>query len=280
MIIIGITLIIIIIVIYHLTYTPDFTKILFRLLFSMSMIFGTYFLWVLSLSLIPILFSLPINNNFDYFQMVSHSLVYTIGNYNLLIWVIGIIVHGIWAWILTLIFPLLACIYGFILCINCCKQDRTDICSIYILIPIICIVLFGIFLMSITYLVVFIINMLLWNNITYKNINNYYSIQILISIGCIWIIIPGLGFIMSWISNYIENKYSLKIGKSVKNMPIVRNISHRNNNMNVVNSENSKDGCDDGYHNRMYENETVGMALYNNYDKNNIQQSDDDNYDI
>eukprot|EP01084_Bolivina_argentea_P298080 513608_1 len=177
-----------------------------------SIIFGTYFLWINVLSFVPILFSSPLNwepNNEFYASVYlaaaetndeySHSLIYSIGDYKAVMWVIGVVMNGVWWW--TLMFsPFIFCCAGTpLLCRSCCGNERADNITMFMFVLIIGIILLAVCLMSIGNLVVFILHISMWNNVTY-NVDHYF-IQTLIAIGCVWIIVPIFGCAMMCISN-------------------------------------------------------------------------------
>eukprot|EP01083_Nonionella_stella_P055327 145974_1 len=231
-ILIGVGMTVLIVCILLLMKTKALAKSAYVVLVLTSLIFGTYLLHVFGLIVVPICFSLPLHmamdDQVDYFEIVSHSLVYSLGDYEPLVWVIGVVVHGIWVWSITLLFPFISCIYGLVLCTTCCDEDRADKLGLVVVIPMVWVVWFAIVLISIAYLVLFCVNMVMWgqNPITFNvnlNRNAHYFTQTLLGIVCMWIIVPICGCLMIKISTMkFTNKYTLKLTKRVKSTPLVQ----------------------------------------------------------
>eukprot|EP01083_Nonionella_stella_P055325 145966_1 len=275
-ILIAVAMIVLMVCILLLLQTPPLAKASYMLLVLTCVIFGTYLLHVFGLIVVPICFSLPLHmthdNQIDYFEVVSHSLVYSVGDYEPIVWVIGVIIHGIWVWSVTLLFPFISCVYGFVLCVTCCNDDRADTLGLVVIMPMLWMLWFAMVLMSIAYLIMFCVNMLLWthNPITYNvnlHRNELHFIQTLLGIGCIWIIVPMCGCLMSQLSNLniTNNKYTQKLTNRVTSLPIVRRtIKQQPTNL----QQDEKDG---------YENETIAHSMYHNQENVMINQDDEEN---
>ena len=73
---------------------------------------GAYYLWVFVLSVVPVLFSLPVGkNNLDYYRESLYSLTLIIGDYDPLWWVAGVLLNGVWAYALILYIPVIGILY-------------------------------------------------------------------------------------------------------------------------------------------------------------------------
>lgn len=288
MIMISIGFIIVIFGMLSLIQTKELRQSIYLLLLSILFIFFSYLLWLFILTIIPIFFSLTYNkyitNDYDYFSMISFSLVYTTNDYNIIYWVIGVIIHGIFAYVLTLSFPIISCLYGIILCFTCCNEQIAESISMYIVVPIIIILILSVCLMSISFLVLFVINIIDYTYIPF-DVNNTYHIQILIGSALLMIILPILGCIMMIISKWIQNKYSNVVERSFNKLPMVKtmtekhkqkfndNNNYNRNNKNGYHDWNQYNQNDDGF---VYENETKGMS-FNDY--NVVDNQIGDEYD-
>eukprot|EP01083_Nonionella_stella_P122687 369268_1 len=138
-ILIGVVMMVSIVSILLLMHTPALAKSSFVLLVLSCVMFGTYVLHVFGLIVAPICFSFPLDMrtgaDYDYFAIVSHSLVYVVGDYDPIAWVIGVVVHGIWVWSVMLLLLFLVRLYGVVLCIACCDEDRADKLGLVVVIP-------------------------------------------------------------------------------------------------------------------------------------------------
>ena len=207
-----------------------------------------YYLYILTLSFIPILFSYPIylNGDLDYWEQNRYSITYTVGHYNASWWISGVLIHGIWQWSIVLICPLCCCIYIMLLLFCCCNDSKADKIGKFIAIPLIIIGCLVIALSTVAFYPLFIGNVIQWNSKTFpdlndinnKSINDGYDnqniiiLQLLIGIGLLIIIIPIFACILTIITKYIEREreentrgiHSVK--RSFKKLPVVNGLTN------------------------------------------------------
>eukprot|EP01083_Nonionella_stella_P069616 185675_1 len=203
----------------------------------LTMFFGfCYFLWILTLSVIPIFFANPAHmTTLDYWQTTEYSLVYNVGDYDAEWWVAGVMMHGIWQWCLVLSCPLCCCIYMVLIMLCCCNTQRADNIGKVIVVPLMFVACIGIVFGTIGFIPVFIVNMSMWNHETYLNGSGtaLMALQVLIGLGVILIIVPLYAVILSAITKCVQTKSDRprmraldSMKGSVRKLPVIGSERH------------------------------------------------------
>ena len=191
------------------------------------------YLWVLTLSIIPILFSTPVYlNDMDYWAQNKYSLTYTVGDYFAPWWISGVILHGIWQWSLVLLCPLCCVIYMVLLTCCCCigkivnnRKEESTYWTVkvgpFMVVPVIVIGIFVIIVSSVGFIPLFIGNMTMWNDVTYPDMSKIIEniggldgyndegvmiLEILIGVGVLLVIIPIYACILTLITKNTERE--------------------------------------------------------------------------
>eukprot|EP00485_Elphidium_margaritaceum_P009927 CAMPEP_0202687862 /NCGR_PEP_ID=MMETSP1385-20130828/3442_1 /ASSEMBLY_ACC=CAM_ASM_000861 /TAXON_ID=933848 /ORGANISM="Elphidium margaritaceum" /LENGTH=495 /DNA_ID=CAMNT_0049342713 /DNA_START=29 /DNA_END=1516 /DNA_ORIENTATION=- len=192
---------------------------------------GAYYLWVFVLSVVPVFFSLPMARpGLDYYRQAMYSLTYTVGDYDPLWWVTGVVVSGIWAYVLILFVPALGVIYLSVACLCCCDEDRTDTWGACLIIPVMLIGVCIIIIFTFAYYILFIGNMVFWNTATYKDMTDDNVIQAVTAVLVFFFLVPLMSMCLSWTTKY-NKKYAAnekrkmihRAGTSLQRLPVVKN---------------------------------------------------------
>lgn len=257
-----------------LTAIPDFGNAHF---FWTAMIFiGAYYLWIFVLTVVPIQFALPYNKQgLDYWNMIRFSLVFSVGNYKPIWWILGVILNGLWMYTLLLFLPCLCCFFILIVaclecCFACCCEKRADDIGLWILIALIIIGICSLCLMTLGYIIIFFGNLSMWNAETYNGFDDIFVIQALIALICIWILFPMFGCIVSAnAKKRDQERIEMKKKKAMsKKMQKFNSISNTFKNLPVIRSKLSNEyENDEEVHN---DQEIVAMTKHN--DENGTQQ--------
>eukprot|EP01084_Bolivina_argentea_P173389 300303_1 len=192
---------------------------------------GAYYLWIFVISVVPVLFSLPVGKeHFDYYRESLYSITYVIGNYDPLWWVAGVLLNGIWAYALVLFVPVIGVLYLLIATICCCNEEKTDSCGACIIIPVLLLSVCLIIIFTIGYYVLFIGNMVFWNDNTYNDMTNDNVIQSVTALLVFFILIPIMACCLwqttKWSKKYDKKKkrkHIHKAGTSLQRLPIIKN---------------------------------------------------------
>eukprot|EP01083_Nonionella_stella_P186493 682803_1 len=180
---------------------------------------GAYFFWVFVTSIVPIVFCTPHDQNPSYWDEIRYSLSFTVGDYNPVWWVAGVINNGIWMYSLLFFCPAVCCCFCFLASCSCwCEifsdEEKAEEISLCLLMVFIGIVVLGLVGMSLAYVVIFVANLTFWDEDTFNSLDDHYVIQCFMALICIWIVFPAFGCVVASIGKkhdlQIESINSLK----------------------------------------------------------------------